>query len=66
MDRRAQRQKDSLGRRAQAILNRRREQAKLAKMSPKQRAAYHKSKAAQAKAQRIAQENQTLKEAGKK
>lgn len=65
IDRRAQRQKEALGKRAEAIVARRKEQAKLAKMSPKQRAAYHKAKSAAAKKQRISQENKTLKEAGK-
>lgn len=65
LDRRAQRQKNALGKRAEAIIARRKEQAKLAKMSPKQRAAYHKAKAAAAKRQRVAQENKTLKEAGR-
>jgi uncharacterized protein with gpF-like domain len=65
IDKREQRHRDSLGKRADAILNRRREQAKLAKMSKKERAAYHKTKAAKAAAQRKAQENQTLKEAGR-
>lgn len=65
LDKRAAREKESLGKRAQAILNRRAEQAKLKKMSPKQRTAYHKAKAAAAKAKREAQENQTLKKAGK-
>lgn len=65
MDRRDQRHRDSLKKRAEGILNRRAEKAKLAKMSPKQRSAYHKAKAAKAKAKREAQENQVLKEAGK-
>jgi hypothetical protein len=38
---------------------------KLAKMSPHQRAAYHKAKAAKAAAKRKAAEDKTLKEAGK-
>jgi hypothetical protein len=65
MNKRAQRQKESLGKRADAILARRAEKAKLAKMSPKQRTAYHKAKAAQAAAKRKAQENKTLKDAGR-
>ena len=69
LDRRAQRKRDSLEKRAQAIIDRRtrtaQQKAKLAKMSPKQRAAYHKAQAAKAKAQRVAQENKTLKEAGR-
>jgi F like protein len=65
LDKRAQRHRDSLKKRADAIINRRNEKAKLAKMSPKQRTAYHKAKAAKAKAQRQAQENKTLKEASR-
>lgn len=64
LDKAAQRHRDSLKKRAEGILSRRAEKAKLAKMSPKQRSAYHKAKAAAAKAKREAQENQTLKEAG--
>jgi len=63
--RRAQAKHDTLERRAQRILERRREQAKLKKMTPKQRAAYHKAKAAQAAKQRKAAEDKTLKEAGR-
>jgi hypothetical protein len=66
LDRRAQRERETLGKRAQAILDRRAEKAKLAKMTPKQRTAYHKAKAAKAKAKREAQENETLKEAAKR
>lgn len=65
LDRQAKRQKEALGKRADAILGRRAEKAKLAKMTPKQRTAYHKAKAADAKAKREAQENQTLKDAGR-
>jgi uncharacterized protein with gpF-like domain len=65
LDKRAKRQKDSLGKRADAILARRREQAKIAKMSKKDAAAYRKQKAAKATAQRTAQQNQTLKKAGR-
>jgi hypothetical protein len=65
LDRRAKRQKESLGRAAQRILYRRAEKAKLAKMSPGQRAAYHKAKSAAAKAKREKAENDTLKKAGK-
>jgi hypothetical protein len=72
LDRRAKRhadsekrKKDNLGKRADAILARRQEKAKLAKMTPHQRAAYHKAKAAKAAAKHKAQENKTLKEAGK-
>lgn len=65
LDRQAKRQKEALGKRADAILGRRAEKAKLAKMTPKQRAAYHKAKAAEAQAKREAQENQTLKDAGR-
>jgi hypothetical protein len=65
LDKRAKRHRESLGKAAQRILDRRAEKAKLAKMSPKQRAAYRKAKSAAAKAKREAQENKTLKEAGK-
>jgi len=72
LDRRAQRQhdrdqrkKERLGQRAQAILDRRKEAARVAKMSPKERAAYGKAKSAQAKAKHQAAENKVLKEAGK-
>ena len=65
LDQRAQRKRDALGKRAEAIMARRREQAKLAKMSPKERAAYHKAKAAKAAAKRAAAENKTLKDAGR-
>lgn len=65
IDKAAQRQKDALGRRAQAILDRRAEQARVAKMTPKQRAAYGKQKSAQARAKRAAAEAKTLKEAGR-
>lgn len=65
LDKRAQRKKDSLGKRADAILARRREQAKIAKMSKKDAAAYRKQKAAKATAQRTAQQNKTLKQAGR-
>lgn len=64
LDARAKRHKESLKNAAKRILDRRAEKAKLAKMSPKQRAAYHKAKAAAAKAKREAQENKILKEAG--
>lgn len=62
---RAKKKKESLQKHAQGILDRRAEKAKLAKMSPHQRAAYHKAKAAKAKAQREARENKTLKDAGR-
>jgi hypothetical protein len=62
---RAAKQKETLQKRAQAILDRRAEKARLAKMSPKERAAYHKRKAAQAAARRKAAEDKTLKEAGR-
>lgn len=58
--------KDRTQKQAQAILNRRAERQKVAKMSPKQRAAYHKQKAAQAAAKRTAAENATLKKAGRR
>lgn len=62
----AERQKQTLEKAAQRILTRRAEKAKLAKMSPKQRTAYHKAKTAKATAQRQALENKTLKQAGKR
>lgn len=65
MDRRAQRQKEALGKRADAILARRAEKAKLAKMTPHERAAYRKAKAAKAAAKRAAAEAKTLKDAGR-
>lgn len=65
LDKRSKRQKESLGKAAQRILDRRSEKAKLAKMSPKQRAAYNKAKTATNKAKREAAENQTLKKAGR-
>lgn len=63
---RSKRQHESLEKRAQSILDRRRTQAELKKMSPKQRAAYHKRQAAIAKAKRTAQEDKTLKRAGRR
>lgn len=65
LDRREARHKDTLKRRAARIIARRNEQAKLAKMSPKQRAAYHKAKSAAAKKEREKQENKTLKDAAR-
>jgi hypothetical protein len=62
-EQRAEAKKDALNQRAQAILDRRAEAAKVAKMSPKERAAYGKQKSAQAKAKRAAAEAKTLKEA---
>ncbi len=62
---RSEARKETLQKRAQAILDRRAEAAKVAKMSPKQRAAYGKAKSAQAKAKHQAAENAVLKEAGK-
>lgn len=62
----AERHKQTLEKRAQAILDRRAEKAKVAKMSPKQRAAYGKAKSAQAKAKHDAAEAKVLKEAGKR
>jgi hypothetical protein len=58
-------QNTTLQKRAQAILNRRAQAAQVAKMSKKQRAAYGKAQAAQARAKRIAAENKTLKQAGR-
>lgn len=63
--RRAARKKESLHKAAERITSRRAEQAKLKKMTPHQRTAYHKAKAATAKKQREARENQTLKDASK-
>jgi hypothetical protein len=57
--------KASLQKHAQAILDRRAEQAKLKKMTPKQRTAYHKAKSAKAATKRKLSEAITLKEAGK-
>jgi hypothetical protein len=65
LDRRAARHKESLRKRAEKIVARRKEQDKLAKMSKKERAAYRKSKAAAGKKQRERQENKTLKDAAK-
>jgi hypothetical protein len=65
IDRSAKRHQESVRKAAQRILERRAEKAKLAKMSPQQRAAYHKAKAAVAKAKREAREKKILKEAGK-
>jgi hypothetical protein len=60
-----QRHRETLRKRAQAILDRRAEKAKVAKMTPKQRAAYGKRKSAEAKARHQQAENRTLKEASK-
>lgn len=60
-----ERHQQTLQKAAQRITARRAEKAKLAKMSPKQRTAYHKAKSAKATAQRTAAENKTLKQAGK-
>jgi uncharacterized protein with gpF-like domain len=72
LDRRAQakavldeKKHDTLEKRAQAIIDRRAEAAKVAKMSPKQRAAYGKQKSAQAKAKHAAAEAKVLKDAGR-
>lgn len=65
IDKRSAQQRQTLEKRAQAILDRRAEQAKVAKMTKPQRSAYLKQKAAKATAQRVAQENKTLKEAGR-
>jgi hypothetical protein len=62
----AQRAKERLDAKAQAILDKRALQAKLAKMTPKERAAYHKAAAKAAKAKRQAAENKTLKQAGRR
>jgi Phage Mu protein F like protein len=65
LDRRAARQKETLKKRADRIRARRAEQAKLAKMTPKQRTAYRKAKADAAARQRRKEEDRTLKEAAK-
>lgn len=57
---------ETLEKHAAAIKARRATAAKLAKMSKKQRAAYHKAAAAAAKKKRTAAENKTLKEAAGK
>jgi hypothetical protein len=64
-ERKAKRHHETLRKAAARIKARRAEQAKVAKMSKSQRTAYHKQKAAHAKAQREAKENQTLKDAAK-
>jgi hypothetical protein len=56
---------ETLEKRAQAILDRRAEAARVAKMTPKQRAAYGKAKSAQAKAKHQAAEAKVLKDAGR-
>jgi hypothetical protein len=65
LDEKAGRDKERLGKAAQRILDRRAEKAKLAKMSPKQRTAYHKAKSAKAAAKREVAEKAILKQAGK-
>lgn len=65
LDRRAARQRDTLKKRATKITERRKEKAKLDKMTPKQRTAYRKAKADAAARQRTKQENKTLKDAAK-
>lgn len=65
LDKAAQRHREALEKRAQGILDRRAEAARVAKMSPRQRAAYGKRKTAEAKAKRAAAEAKVLKEAGK-
>lgn len=65
LDRQKQRQRDTLKRRAEKILERRAEQKKLAGMSKKQRAAYRKAKSAAAAKQRRAQEDKTIRDAGR-
>lgn len=64
MDARAKAKRESLKRRADAIIARRKEAARVAKMTPKQRAAYGKSKTAQARAKHKAAEDKVLKDAG--
>lgn len=65
LDKNAQRKRDALKQRAEAIIARRKEAARVAKMTPKQRAAYGKAKSAAAKAKHKAAEEKVLKEAGK-
>lgn len=57
--------KDRTEKRAEAILARRAEAARVAKMTPKQRAAYGRQKTAEAKAKHQAAENAVLRKAGK-
>lgn len=64
-EKRAQIKQETLKKRADAIIARRKEAARVAKMSPKQRAAYGKAKTAQARAKRAAAEAKVLKQAGK-
>jgi len=66
LDRQKANQKQRLAKAAQSIIDRRNEKARVAKMSPKERAAYGKQKSAAAKAKREAREAKILKEAGKK
>jgi hypothetical protein len=65
LDKRAAKKRESLKRRADAIIARRKEREKVAKMSKRQRAAYGKAKSVQAKAKHKAAENKVLKEAAK-
>jgi hypothetical protein len=65
LDKRAAKKRESLKRRADAIIARRKEREKVAKMSKRQRAAYGKAKSAQAKAKHQAAEDKVLKEAAK-
>jgi len=62
---RAKAKADSLKKRADAIVARREEASRVAKMSPAQRAAYGKQKTRQALAKRKAAEDKVLKEAGR-
>lgn len=62
---RAKAKQDNLKKQAAGILARRAEAARVAKMTPKQRAAYGRQKTAQANAKRAAAENRVLKEAGR-
>lgn len=61
---RAKAKADSLRKRAEGIIARRQEAARVAKMTPKQRAAYGKAKTAQARAKHKAAEDAVLKKAG--
>ena len=67
IDKREAKKKETLGKRAQKIIDRRKRQAeetkKLAKMTPAQRTAYRKAKAEKARKQREAEENKLIKQA---
>jgi hypothetical protein len=67
MDKRDQKKRETLKKRAEAIIDRRKRQAaeqkKLKGMTPKQRAEYRKAKSEAARKQREAQENKLIKQA---